>query len=196
MEAIADQAALAFERAKLIAFLEELSVTDALTGIANRRQLEWRLTEEIERARRYQYPLTTLMVDIDHFKQVNDTYGHQVGDAVLQKVVQRMRQSLRRTDFLARYGGEEFLVLAPQTPMERALTLAERLCHAIASKPIAVNENLLIPITVSVGVAVFPQHAQNERELINTVDIALYRAKQEGRNCVRMFEAILQGSKQ
>lgn len=193
LQAISDQAALAFERAKLISFLEELSITDALTGIANRRHLEWRLTEEVERARRYQYPLTTLMVDIDHFKQVNDTYGHQVGDKVLQQVVQRMRQSLRRTDFLARYGGEEFLILAPQTPMERALTLAERLRRTIASDPIEVSDQLLIPITVSIGVAVFPQHGQNERELINTVDAALYKAKQDGRNCVRMFETALKG---
>jgi diguanylate cyclase (GGDEF)-like protein len=165
LEAVANQTALALERVKLIAFLENLSITDALTGIANRRHFEWRLSEEIERARRYKYPLSALMLDLDHFKQVNDNYGHQIGDIVLQQVAQRLRRILRRTDFLARYGGEEFIVLAPQTPADRALILAERLRQVIAESPIPVADNLQIHITISIGVAVFPNHAQNESEL-------------------------------
>jgi diguanylate cyclase (GGDEF)-like protein len=188
LEAVANQTALALERVKLIAFLENLSITDALTGIANRRHFEWRLSEEIERARRYKYPLSALMLDLDHFKQVNDNYGHQIGDIVLQQVAQRLRRILRRTDFLARYGGEEFIVLAPQTPADRALILAERLRQVIAESPIPVADNLQIHITISIGVAVFPNHAQNESELIGAADAALYKAKQMGRNRVCMFE--------
>jgi diguanylate cyclase (GGDEF)-like protein len=188
LEAVANQTALALERVKLIAFLENLSITDALTGIANRRHFEWRLSEEIERARRYKYPLSALMMDLDHFKQVNDNYGHQIGDIVLQQVAQRLRRILRRTDFLARYGGEEFIVLAPQTPADRALILAERLRQVIAESPIPVADNLQIHITISIGVAVFPNHAQNESELIGAADAALYKAKQMGRNRVCMFE--------
>lgn len=188
LEAVANQTALALERAKLIAFLENLSITDALTGIANRRHFEWRLSEEIERARRYKYPLSTLMLDLDHFKQVNDNYGHQIGDIVLQQVAQRLRRILRRTDFLARYGGEEFIVLAPQTPADRALILAERLRQVIAESPFPIADNLQIHITISIGVAVFPDHAQNENELVRAADAALYKAKQTGRNRVCLFE--------
>lgn len=188
LEAVANQTALALERAKLIAFLENLSITDALTGIANRRHFEWRLSEEVERARRYKYPLSALMLDLDHFKRINDTYGHQIGDIVLQQVAQRLKHSLRRTDFLARYGGEEFVILAPQTPAERALILAERICQVIGKSPIPVADNLQIHITVSVGVAVFPDHAQNEIGLVRAADAALYKAKQLGRNRVCLFE--------
>jgi len=188
LEAIANQTALALERVKLIAFLENLSITDALTGIANRRHFEWRLSEEVERARRYKYPLSAILLDLDHFKQVNDNYGHQIGDIVLQQVAQRLKGSLRRTDFLARYGGEEFVVLAPQTPAERAVILGERLRQVIAESPITVADDLQIRITLSVGIAVFPDHAQNESELISAADAALYKAKQMGRNRVCMFE--------
>ncbi|MCX7642911.1 MAG: sensor domain-containing diguanylate cyclase [Armatimonadetes bacterium] len=188
LEAVANQTALALEKAKLIAFLENLSITDELTGIANRRHFEWRLNEEIERARRYQYPLSALMLDLDHFKQVNDTYGHQVGDIVLQQIAQRLRRVLRRTDFLARYGGEEFVVLAPQTPADRALILAERLRQIIAESPVTVSPDLQIRITISIGVAVFPEHAQNGNELVRAADEALYKAKQTGRNKVCLFE--------
>ncbi|MFN3421157.1 MAG: diguanylate cyclase [Armatimonadota bacterium] len=188
LEAIANQTALALEKVKLIAFLENLSITDELTGIANRRHFEWRLSEEIERARRYQYPISALMLDLDHFKQVNDTYGHPIGDIVLKEIAQRLRRVLRRTDFLARYGGEEFVILAPQTPADRALILAERLRQIIAESPIPVSSDLQLHITVSIGVAVFPEHAQNGNELVRAADEALYKAKQTGRNKVCLFE--------
>lgn len=184
---MADQAALAFDRAKLLAFLERLAVTDPLTDIANRRQLEFRLPEEIERARRYRYPLTALMIDLDHFKRLNDTYGHRVGDRGLQHVVSILRRNLRRTDFLARYGGEEFVVLAPHTSAENALILGERLRRSIAESPLKVEGLPLLPMTVSIGAAVFPDHARNERELLEAADKALYEAKRAGRNCVRLY---------
>lgn len=188
LEAVANQTALALERVKLIAFLENLSLTDALTGVANRRHFEWRLAEEIERARRYHYPLSALMLDLDNFKQINDAYGHVIGDIVLQQIAQRLKGALRRTDFLARYGGEEFIVLTPQTTADRALILAERLRRTVAESLIQVADNLLLHVTISIGVAVFPEHAQNESELIQAADSALYKAKQMGRNRVCLFE--------
>ena len=188
LEVIAAQVSLALSRIKFIATLQTLSVTDALTGVPNRRYWDLRLAEEIARAQRYRYPLAVLMVDIDHFKRVNDTYGHQVGDVALQQVASRLRSNLRRTDVLARYGGEEFGVLAPQTSLEAAKVLAERLRHAIASEPVQVNSDLSISLTISVGVAVFPEHGQNESDLVAAADAALYRAKEEGRNCVRVAE--------
>ncbi len=188
LEAVANQTALALERVRLIAFLENLSLTDSLTGIANRRHFEWRLSEEVERARRYRYPLTVLMLDLDNFKQINDTHGHIIGDIVLQQIAQRLRGALRRTDFLARYGGEEFVILAPQTPVDRALILAERLRRTIAESLIQVADNLSLHVTISIGVAVFPEHAQNESELVHAADAALYKAKQLGRNKVCLFE--------
>ncbi len=194
LEVVASQTALALERVKLIAFLERLSLTDPLTGVANRRHLEWRLSEEVARSSRYQYPLSALMLDIDHFKQVNDTYGHQVGDEVLKQLAQRLQQTLRRTDFIARYGGEEFLILAPQTPSDRALLMAERLRQLVANKPFSITPDLNLTITVSIGVAIFPDHAQNESELVKAADAALYRAKETGRNRVCLFEpAMAQG---
>ncbi len=194
LEVVASQTALALERVKLIAFLERLSLTDPLTGVANRRHLEWRLSEEVARSSRYQYPLSALMLDIDHFKQVNDTYGHQVGDEVLKQLAQRLQQTLRRTDFIARYGGEEFLILAPQTPSDRALLMAERLRQLVANKPFSITPDLNLTITVSIGVAIFPDHAQNESELVKAADAALYRAKEMGRNRVCLFEpAMAQG---
>jgi diguanylate cyclase (GGDEF)-like protein len=196
LEIVAAQVALALGRIKLITSLETLSITDALTGIANRRHWDLRLAEEVARAQRYRYPLAVLMVDIDHFKQINDRYGHQIGDFVLQQVVQRLRQNLRRTDFVARYGGEEFGVLAPQTSLESARILSERLRRAIHSEPITVtgtNGPVAIPVTISVGVAVFPDHAQNESDLVAAADAALYQAKQAGRNCVRMADTAPKG---
>lgn len=191
LEVVANQTALALERVKLIAFLEKLSLTDSLTGVANRRHLEWRLSEEVSRAQRYKYPLCALMLDLDHFKQVNDTYGHQAGDEVLRQLAQLLQRTLRRTDFLARYGGEEFLVLAPQTPAERGLILAERLRQLVANTPFLISQNQQISITISIGVAIFPDHAQNESELVRAADAALYRAKETGRNRVCLFEPVM-----
>lgn len=193
LKTVVNQASLAFERSKFIVFLEQLATTDPLTGAANRRHLEMRLSEEVERARRYQYPLATLMIDLNDFKKVNDTYGHQAGDAVLQQVVQTLRRILRRTDFLARYGGDEFVVLAPQTAIPNAVALAERLCKAVASKLVVINERLSIPAAINIGVAVFPEHAQNETELIKVADIALYQAKQSGQSCAKLYEPSMQG---
>ncbi len=173
---------------RLIDF-EQQSITDPLTGIYNRRYLERRLTDEISRASRYGMPLSVLLIDIDHFKHVNDIYGHQVGDLVLEGMAQLIATTLRTTDIVARYGGEEIMVIAPSTPMKTAADLAERLRKIVENASFEVPVELgcdisALGVTVSIGVASFGQHAKDMQDLIQNADKALYRAKSEGRNRV------------
>jgi len=163
--------------------LERLSIRDALTGIFNRRYFDTRILEEWGRARRAELPLALLMIDIDHFKSFNDTFGHVVGDRMLTLAASHMNETLTRAgDFVARYGGEEFAALLYDTDEEGALAVAERLRSAVeAIEP----ETGGRPITISVGVAVrVPRQGIKTAELIHEADAALYRAKRAGRNCV------------
>jgi two-component system, cell cycle response regulator len=163
-------------------------LTDPLTGIANRRFFERRLSEEVERWLRRQEPLTYMLVDIDHFKQVNDRYGHQVGDQVLQQVAELLGRDLRGVDLLARYGGEEFMLLLPNTTRVQATAIAQRLCGNVARHPFAVADGESLKTSVSIGVACL--EATEERPaapgiwLFQKADAALYQAKQSGRNRV------------
>jgi two-component system cell cycle response regulator len=158
----------------------------------NRRYLETRLSEEIARAQRNQKPLTCLMLDVDHFKLVNDTYGHQAGDRVLREIVKRVQGQIRTSDMAARYGGEEFAVLVPATRASEALKLAERIRKAVSAVPMQVTQDQALTITVSVGIAetVPPAAAQDYaamgQGLISAADVALYQAKADGRDCVRV----------
>lgn len=161
------------------AALERLSVTDTLTGLFNRRHLTERLHEEIRRARRHDHRFSVLMADIDHFKEFNDSYGHQAGDQVLARLGEILREATREIDYAARYGGEEFLVLMPETELEGAVAVAERIRARLASEPIAGGR-----VTVSVGVAAFPAHGESPEGLIASADAALYAAKRAGRNRV------------
>ena len=168
---------------------EQESITDPLTGIYNRRYLERRLTDEIARANRYGMPLSVLLIDIDHFKRVNDIYGHQVGDLVLEGMAQLIVATLRTTDIVARYGGEEIMVIAPSTPLKTAADLAERLRKVVENAsfevPVELNRDIsALGVTVSIGVACFGQFARNMNDLIQNADKAMYRAKKEGRNRV------------
>jgi diguanylate cyclase (GGDEF)-like protein len=170
--------------ARANAQLAELAVTDALTGLYNRRYLYQQIEREFARAQRYKRPLACLMLDLDHFKAVNDTYGHQVGDRVLTLVGDVLRASLRNTDMAARFGGEEFVILAPETPAEACLVVAERIRSRIAEQSAAANGE--IPrVTVSIGVCTteHPQ-ASVQDELVRLADEALYRAKESGRDRV------------
>lgn len=169
--------------------LEQESITDPLMGIYNRRYLERRLTSEVARASRYGMPLSVLLLDIDHFKRINDSYGHQVGDVVLAELAQLIVNTVRTTDIVTRYGGEEIMVIAPSTPLKTSTNLAERLRNIIEHTPLDVPAKLhrklkLLHITVSVGVACFGQSANDFQSLIQSADEALYRAKKKGRNCV------------
>ena len=163
------------------AALTEVAISDPLTGLHNRRSFEVRLAEEVERTRRSQVPFTLLLVDLDHFKQVNDRFGHQVGDQALQAVAAVLTKQLRAIDLPARIGGEEFAVLLPNTPEHGALEAAERLRAAIAAQPIP-HQHTPLTITASVGVAWCPAHADTGDGLMRVADQALYQAKRAGRN--------------
>lgn len=159
--------------------------TDALTGLGNIRELHDSLDQEMERTRRSLQPTSLIMLDIDHFKQVNDTYGHLLGDKILQHLSRQLRESLRKLDIPCRYGGEEFAIILPSTPSLIAIRVADRLREQIAAKSVSIDSNT-VSVTVSIGVETFlPHHRDSVTELIDRADQQLYRAKRDGRNCVR-----------
>jgi two-component system, chemotaxis family, response regulator WspR len=164
--------------------LAELATVDPLTQVANRRAVEQRLVHEFYRARRYKHPFTVILVDIDHFKSVNDDYGHAMGDKVLIEVAAAIRQSTRSTDMVARFGGEEFIVLAPETSASSGEHMADRIRQSIADRTASKGEQGLPAVTASLGVASTEFAIATETELVARADQALYRAKREGRNRV------------
>jgi diguanylate cyclase (GGDEF)-like protein len=163
--------------------LEKLAMTDFLTGLFNRRFFIQRSTDEVKRAKRNAEPLALLMLDFDEFKKVNDTFGHETGDLALQQVASVMSTSLREIDILGRMGGEEFAVLLPNTSLEEALLLAERVRQSIENISFEKSKGLL-KITASIGVAAFTDEMSDIDDLIRNADNALYQAKANGRNCV------------
>ncbi|MEK6611147.1 MAG: diguanylate cyclase [Gemmatimonadota bacterium] len=166
--------------------LEQLAATDALTGCLNRRALIDALERELDRARRYSLVLTILMVDLDHFKRINDTMGHLVGDTVLRQLGELLRREVRSVDAVARYGGEEFVIVVPETAVRGAMIFAERMRQRIQQHPFGEGSPPL-RVTVSIGVASFPdQKATSPESFLAVADSALYRAKADGRNLVRM----------
>jgi two-component system, cell cycle response regulator len=180
---LALQAAAAIARTTLYEQAERLATTDGLTGLMNRRTLNAQLTARVREAQRYRRPLSLLLVDIDHFKKVNDTHGHPAGDAVLRGVAAVARAQARETDVVARYGGEEMAVVLPETDAAGARAIAERLRAAVEGTAHA-TEHGTLRVTISVGVATWPGGGQSADELLTTADRALYRAKQTGRNRV------------
>ena len=167
-----------------------LSITDPLTGCYNRGYLSERLPQEIKRAKRYRHPLSLVLCDIDHFKKVNDTYGHQTGDQVLIQFVQCITESIRDTvDWVVRYGGEEFITVVPETDFSGAYIMAERLRTTISQTAIKIQEKG-IHITASFGVTGFDPDTPDEKispdSMINQADKYLYQAKQEGKNRVKV----------
>ncbi len=160
-----------------------MAMTDALTGLENRRSFFARGGEEIKRARRYQLPLSLLLLDVDEFKRVNDTYGHDIGDLVLQCIAHTLKESIREIDILARLGGEEFAILLPNTQAEAAAMLGERLRSSIEKETCACKgQNTRV--TVSVGVAAHHADTLDLDTLLRNADQAMYRAKSLGRNRV------------
>lgn len=162
--------------------LEKLATSDPLTSVSNRRELMDRLANEMQRVERYQHPLSVLMIDLDHFKAVNDTHGHQAGDRVLIALADLLRDTCRATDTIGRYGGEEFMIILPETPLEKAHTFAERLLERVREISVAVNGESL-SITCSIGVTDFAA-GETEEDFIDRADQALYSAKTLGRNRV------------
>jgi two-component system, cell cycle response regulator len=186
LTAFAVQAAVAIENVRLHAEAERLSVTDPLTGAWNYRYFERRFEQEIERSRRFGRVLALLMLDIDHFKSVNDRFGHQRGDEVLVEFARRVTGSVRDIDTFARYGGEEFVLILPETNLEGGLAVAEKLRVATHRTPFCADggSDGGVRLTGSIGVACFPEHATSPEELLRAADEALYEAKLQGRDRV------------
>jgi diguanylate cyclase (GGDEF)-like protein len=169
-----------------------LSVTDALTGAGNFRQLSTTLAREVERATRFSRPLSIVMLDLDHFKTVNDTHGHAFGDGVLREFARRLQDCLREVDTVARYGGEEFAVVLPETGSEGAAAVTARIVAAVRAKPFTVGATSQA-VTVSAGVASFPDHGRTASEILRAADAALYVAKAAGRDRWCLAEVVLPG---
>lgn len=172
------------ERLKMQSELKVMATHDPLTGIKNRGEIERLLHIEMNRAKRYHRSLVIMMIDIDHFKNINDTYGHQNGDIVLKTACAKMTDELRDSDVLGRYGGEEFLAILPETALPLAQTIAERLRVSLSELNITADDQTHIRFTVSIGAAAYPESASSAEKLIQIADKLLYKAKESGRNRV------------
>jgi len=179
--------AMAENVAKSQKALENLSTHDGLTGLYNYREFHRRLADEVQRSWRYDHPFSLLILDVDDFKVVNDTYGHLAGDEALRGLAALICREVRPADEVARYGGEEFAILLPETPGHGAFAMADRIRDTIATYPITIGRERSVNLTVSIGVATYPHDADSEEKLIGAADQALYAAKNGGRNRVCQF---------
>lgn len=167
--------------------LVRLSITDDLTQLHNMRSLRQKLNSEMQRSRRYNTPLSLLILDLDNFKQFNEAYGHHEGDVILQIIARVLCNNTRETDIISRFGGEEFVIVMPYTDVETAQMLAERLRNAVAQQ-----ESIDHKVTVSIGVCQFAERHENDTDIINDAEEAMQQAKQEGRNCVSLASSVPQ----
>jgi diguanylate cyclase (GGDEF)-like protein len=171
--------------------IKEMAITDELTGLYNRRYLYIHLSEEIKRAERFKRPLGCIMIDIDHFKNVNDTYGHNAGDIVLKKISDTIRESCREIDMVARYGGEEIVILSPELSLDSLKTFAERIRKAVNNLRIEVDGKKGLEVTISLGVSSLTtgqlKQLGDKEQIIAFADKALYFAKRNGRNRVEAY---------
>ncbi len=192
VEIIGPQIALALERAEWQERAKEfqlMSITDPLTGLLNRRYLEERLNEELNRSKRYGHPMSFLMIDIDDFKTYNDLNGHQAGDQALQITAHCLKAALRSADVACRYGGEEFGMLLPQTPLNEAGVIAERMRQKVASTDYPQGKlQPLGRVTISIGVSTFGKHVDDADRIIAAADRALYNAKSRGKNQIEFYQ--------
>jgi len=179
----ASQVAIAIQNTRLYAEVQKLALTDDLTGLSNRRELHELGQRQVEIAQRFGRPLSVLMLDIDHFKSVNDRYGHAVGDQALRVISTQLRSLVRDIDIVSRYGGEEFVIVLLENPLDLANQIGERIRQGIADTRIPYNHSGL-QVTISVGIASLSAQTQTLDDLIELADQALYIAKQNGRNCV------------
>lgn len=170
--------------------LEALSMTDDLTGLFNHRAMQQRLRDEFMRAQRYNEPLSLLMIDVDHFKSINDQFGHLFGDHVLSSLARVIQANVREIDICARYGGEEFMVILPQTHFTGSLSVAERVWRAASAKPFE-HGSARHSLTISVGISFYPnKNVHGVEQLIAFADEALYQAKRSGRNRICLYQHV------
>jgi two-component system cell cycle response regulator len=183
------QAETAIDNSFLYEEAKRLSLSDGLTGLGNSRNFALRLSEELSRAVRFGEPFSLVFCDLDGFKVINDTYGHQVGNGVLVEVARRLTESTREVDLLTRLGegADEFALLLPRTGLAGALRVAEKVRTTVSSEPFAIDD-LRLPVTMSLGVSAYPEHGRSEKELKGAADAALYRAKHRGGNRVEGAE--------
>jgi two-component system cell cycle response regulator len=181
LKVLGNQASISMANAKFHEEIEKLAITDGLTGLFNHRHFQERLKQEFHRLGRFPEPISLLIIDIDHFKEINDTYGHPVGDAVLKDVSDIIKKTIRNIDVPARYGGEEFTVILIGTNARGALKMAERLRKAVMKKVFSA-ESKDFQITVSIGLSTSHDNIRSKEELIEKADKALYHAKKTGRN--------------
>jgi diguanylate cyclase (GGDEF)-like protein len=194
---ISNQVAVSMQNALMYKQMETMATTDGLTGLTNHRAFQERFADLLERSQRHGHKAAMLLCDVDHFKLVNDNYGHPVGDEVLRRVARVLQEATRKIDIPARYGGEEFAVVLEATDLEGALGLAERIREDIGALVLD-SEKGTFQITMSIGVAAFPGDGLDSAVLIERADMSLYHAKESGRNqvvCYRDFEAHRRGRK-
>ncbi|MBI4441975.1 MAG: diguanylate cyclase [Acidobacteria bacterium] len=182
LQALADYAAIAIENARYVQRIHELTITDDCTRLYNSRHLFSILEAEIYRSTRYQYEFSLIFIDLDYFKAVNDQFGHMAGSKLLGELGNVIKAHLRLIDFGFRYGGDEFVILLPQTPKRSAINVARRVRQLIAEHTFLQDEGFKISITASLGVACFPDDAQNKEDLIRLADDAMYLVKKNSRN--------------
>ncbi len=178
---LADQAAIAISNARLHEAISKQAYTDILTGLPNRRALDERLEEEVKRATRSGRPLAVVMMDLDGFKFINDTFGHAIGDEVLQKAFGNLKEHIRASDFLARYGGDEITLILPDTTLEQARVVVSKLQRRLRANVIPLPDGSNAVLNLSGGIAVMPNHARAAPDLLRAADEALYRAKRHQR---------------
>ena len=186
LRSLADLAAIALENARYVQRMHELSIMDDCTALYNARHLNFVLDAEIYRSTRYGYEFSVVFFDLDHFKQVNDGYGHLVGSKLLWMVGDLIKSNLRLIDYGFRYGGDEFVIILPQTPKESALVVLRRLKDLLDSKIFFQEENLNIKVTASFGVAAFPADGRTHREILRMADEAMYLVKKTTRDSIAL----------
>ena len=185
LEVIADYSAIAIENARNFARIQQLVITDELTGLYNASYLLDFLDYELSRARRYNTHLSVIFIDLDHFKDVNDTHGHLVGSRLIHEIGRLIHENIRKSDMAARYGGDEFVIVLPNTPKTGALTLAKNLRDKVRSTDFLTSQGLDIRITASFGLASYPTDADSKLSLVRLADKAMYAAKDASRDTVR-----------
>lgn len=187
---LADQAAVAISNASLHQMISRQAYSDTLTGLPNRRALDERLEEEVLAARRNNYSFAVIMMDLDGFKAVNDTYGHATGDDVLRVVFSQMGHGVRNTDFLARYGGDELTLILSQTEMSSAQVVSEKIVEGMKKLKYKLPDGKRLKLGISGGIAIFPVHARNGPDLLRAADTALYQAKKYNRGTFQIARGI------